>query len=45
MASYTVAKPCFLNGKRNKVGDTVEFEGKAPSYLKAIKKENKKKSD
>ena len=37
MAKYKVTKLCFINGKRSKAGDTVEFEGKAPSYLEAVK--------
>ena len=45
MASYTVTKACFLNGKRSKAGDVVEFEGKAPSYLKAIVEEKQKKKN
>jgi len=39
MANYKVAKLCFLDGKRRRVGDIVKFEGKAPSYLEAVKTE------
>jgi hypothetical protein len=44
MAKYKVTKPCFINGKRGKVGDIIEFEGVAPSYLKAVEKPEAQKS-
>jgi hypothetical protein len=44
MVSYEVTKTCFLNGKRNRVGDIIKYEGKPPSYLKAVEVEAKKKA-
>jgi hypothetical protein len=43
MADYEVTETCFIHGKKSKPGDIIKFEGKAPSYLKAVKADPKKK--
>ena len=43
MAKYKVTKTCFINGKISKSGEIVEFEGKAPSYLTAVKEKSENK--